>query len=56
MKIATLANRLGAISKLSDDLGFLIKVKILSLLIMFSDYLAVINSPVYSAIIEFDGV
>jgi hypothetical protein len=56
MKMAMFANWLGAMSRLSVDLGFLIKVKILSLWIMFRDYRAVINSPTYSAIIVFEGI
>lgn len=47
MKMEIFANLLGAISKLSFERGLRIKVKILSLFIMFKDYLAVINSPAY---------
>ncbi len=47
IKMAMLANLLGAISRLSEDLGLRIRVKMLSLLIMLSDYRAVISSPVY---------
>ena len=47
MKMAILANLLGAISKLSHDLGFLIRVKMLSLWIMFRESLAVMSYPVY---------
>jgi hypothetical protein len=47
IKMAICANLPGAISRLSEDLGFLMRVKMLSLCIILSDSLAVMSSPVY---------
>ena len=47
MKIAILANLLGAMSRLSTDLAFRMSANMLSLLTIFKDSLAVRISPVY---------
>lgn len=47
MKMAMLANWLGAMSKLYAERGLRINVKMLSLLTMFNDSRAVISSPAY---------
>ena len=56
MKIAIFANLLGAMSRQSADRGLRMRVNMLSLFIMFKDSLAVINYPVYSAMIVFAGM
>lgn len=49
MKMAIFPNWLGAMSKLSEERGFRIKVKMFSLFIMLRESRAVISSPAYSA-------
>ena len=53
INMAICANLPGAMSKLSEERGFLMSVKMLSLLSILRDSRAVIISPVYSAIMVF---
>ncbi len=56
MKMARCANFPGAMSRLSEERGFRIRVKMLSLLSILRESRAVMSSPVYSASIMLGGM